>query len=61
MNMLAQSQKSMFGQSGDYNVPPAAFNKFAGFTFTEASFLNYFWEVSLDFSEIFKCIWKMKH
>lgn len=39
---------------------PAAFYKLAGFTFIKASYLNYFWEVSLDFSEIFKCIWEIK-
>lgn len=61
MNVLAKSQKSMFGQPGDYKIPPAAFYKLAGFTFIEASYLNYFCEVSLDFSEILKCIWEIKH
>lgn len=61
MNVLAKSQKSMFGQPGDYKVPPAAFYKLAGFTFTKASYLNCFWEVSLDSPEIFKCTWEIKH
>lgn len=42
-------------------ISPADFNMIASFTFIEDSFLNYFWEVRLDFSEIFKCIWKMQH
>lgn len=40
MNTLAQRQKSMFGQPGASKVPPAAFNKPAGFTFIDTSFLN---------------------
>lgn len=61
MNVLAKSQKSMFGQPGDYKVSTATFYKLAGFTFIKASYLNCFWEVSLNSSEMFKCIWEIKH